>query len=807
MDAFDAALDQPDGTRTAWLEEHFEGDAELVAAVRSMIAADEQPTIFPGAGAAAIAADLVPPERVGVYRLVEPIGGGGMGEVWLGERDDGLFDHRVAIKLMRPSLFSPELEDFFDRERRLLARMKHPNIARLFDGGVSVEGVPWFAMDLVEGVPLDEWADAAPSLGSARKDLAERVRIAALVCDAVHHAHRNLIVHADLKPPNILVDQAGEPRLVDFGIADLVAAADDPALTRRYPNTPAYASPERLAGAPPSIPDDIFALGTVLHGLLSGAWIEKGERSLPPPSEDAGNADRARIIAGDLDAIVVKARAADPADRYASADAMALDLRAWIERRPVAARQGGWRYHIDRFVRRHQLLTGSIAAAIVAMIAATIVISGLYIRAERARVEAEQRFAEVRGLVRYMLVDLYDGLEPLAGAADLRARTADFARDYLERLATLADGDVELLKEAAVGLGRFGRAYALTATNGSVGVEKGEQGLRRAEELLAPLVEAHPERHDLKVELARILAWRSSVAAFSRSEIDEAHALLDRAFALADGVLAAEPDHVDAAYARWQAVLGRLDVLGAQNRGADIVALAEDQMRRVERLPTPPRYAPLRPLLEAGVRNAWGDGLFFLGRKRDSLARYQEAYRTLEAARQRASADVRVRTRMILYAYGVSSTYQELGERGPALDWARRAVEDARLLQQFEDSPSVAQASAMAGLQYATLLVEAGRADEGLAAARSAVEVRRRFAEADPASDDARSGYLFALKPYMQVLELAGRRAEACGIAREADRGWSDLYLNRPKPPGQARDAGLMAEAARRCAAGGSTSG
>jgi eukaryotic-like serine/threonine-protein kinase len=804
MDAFDAALDQPEGTRTAWLEQHFDGDAELVQAVRSLIAADSQPTMFPHTVDST--ADLVPPERVGVYRLVEPIGGGGMGEVWLGERDDGLFDHRVAIKLMRPSLFSPELEDFFDRERRLLARMRHPNIARLFDGGVSVEGVPWFAMDLVEGVPLDEWADRAPSLGSARKDVAERVRVAALVCDAVHHAHRNLIVHADLKPPNILVDKASEPRLVDFGIADLVAAADDPALKRRYPNTPGYASPERLAGSLPSIPDDIFALGTVLHGLLSGAWIEKGERSLPPPSAEAKDPERVRVLRGDLDAIVTRARAADPTDRYASADAMAADLRAWLDRRPVAARNGGWRYHIDRFVRRHQWLTASIAAALVALIATTIAISTLYFRAERALTAAEQRFNEVRGLARYMLVDLYDALEPLAGAADLRARTADFAREYLERLTGLAAGDLELQRELGVGYGRVGRAYGLTATNGSVGFEQGERALMRADELLAPLVDAHPERQDLKVELARILAWRSSITAFARSDPAEAHRLLDRAIALADAALAAEPGLVDAGYARWQAVLGRLDVLSSENRGRELVALAEDQIRRAAALPTPAAYAQMRPLMEAAVHNAWGDGLYYSDRARDALVQYRRAYEILEAARRRATADVRVRTRMILYAYGISSTHQELGERAPALDWARRAAEDARLLQQFENSPSVAQAAAIAGLQYATMLVETGRPDDAIAEARAAVERRRQTRDADPGSDEAQAGYLFALKPYMQVLELAGRRAEACAVAREADRGWSELYRDRPKPTGQARDAELMAAAARRCAAGGGTS-
>jgi len=478
---------------------------------------------------------------------------------------------------------------------------------------------------------------------------------------------------------------------------------------------------------------------------------------------------------------------------------MANDLKAWLEKRPVEARQGGWRYHADRFVRRHKWLAASVAVALIAVVATPITISVLYWRAERALAAAEERFEEVRGMARYMVVDLYDELEPLAGAGDMRARVADVASSYLERLSGLASGDVDLRKELAVGYGRVGRAYGLTATNGTRGFEQGEQALQRAEELLAPMVEAHPERHDLKVELSRILSWRSSIAAYARSDVPEAHRLLDRALALSDAALAEVPGDADAAYGRWQTMLGRLDVLVFENRGAEAVALAEDQQRRAASLPVTERYAAMRPLMEAGVENAWGDGLYYLARPRDSLPHYQQAYRILEGARERRQADVRVRTRMILYAYAVSTVYQDLGERGPALEWARLAVEDARILAQFETSPAVDQAMSLASLQYATLLVETGQAEQGVAEARSAVERRRQTAAADPNSDDARSGYLFALKPYMQVLELARRRDEACAVAREADRGWTDLYRGRDMPTGQARDARIMAEAVARC--------
>lgn len=797
MDAFDAALDQPDEGRTAWLHETYAGEPDIIAAVQALIAADTAPTLIPNT--AHLTAELVPPARVGVYRLVGPLGGGGMGEVWLGERDDGLFEHRVAVKLMRPSLYSPELEDFFDRERRLLARMKHPNICRLFDGGVSVEGVPWFAMDYIEGAPLDMWADAAPSAVSARRDVEARVLIARKICDAVNHAHRNLIVHADLKPPNILIDGDDEPRLVDFGIADLVAAADDPALVRRYPNTPTYASPERLAGSGPSIPDDIFALGTVLHGLLSGRWIEQGDKALPAPSMHAPDPNRGGVLRGDLDAIVARARDPDPARRYPSAEALGDDLAAWAGQRPVAARGGGRGYQFGRFVRRHKTLTATVSIALLLLIGFTVAVTSLYLRAERQREMAEQRFEEVRGLSRYMLVDLYDALEPLAGASALRARTANVARSYLEGLSDLDTGDVDLGKELAIGYGRVGRAYALTSTNGLSGFERGEQALQRGEDLLAPLVEANPDRADLKVELARILTWHSQVAAFARSDPAAANRLLDRAFQLTDAAQRQAPLNLDAGYARWQAVLGRLDVLGGERKGAEQAALAADQMQRGALLPTPSGYAVLRLLMEAATENAWGDGLYAQDKKREALSHYQRAYQILETARSRAGADVRVRTRSILYAYGVSGSLQELGDRPAALEWAQRALDEARMLQQFEVSPSVNQAVSLATVQHATLLVEAGRAGEAVDEARAVVERRRQMVAADPGSDDVRAGYLFLLKSYHQILQLAHRQAEACAVAREAAAGWADLYRGRQMPPAAAGDARAMGEAARGC--------
>lgn len=782
LDAFDAALDQPPAAREAWLHAHHGDDPAFVAAVAALLARDAAPTCFPGVG---VAAALVAPPRVGVWRLVERIGAGAMGEVWAAERDDGLFEQRVAVKLMLPWLMNAQATAFFDSERRLLARMRHPDIARLFDGGVSEGGIPWFAMDLVAGVPIDAWAAALPP-ARPRAGLRARVAVAIRIGEAVQHAHEQLIVHADLKPQNILVDAAGVPHLVDFGIAHLLSA-EDGSRPGGYPRTPAYASPERLAGAPPSVRDDVYAIGTILHGLLTGRWEPTALR----PS-DVVDARHARLLRGDLDAIVARARATDAAARYPTVAALVADLRAWCATRSVAARGGGWRYAARRFVQRYRWQSAAAALALLATVAGVATVTTLYLRAER-------RFAEVRALARFMLVDMHDGLEPLAGASGLRARTAAVGRTYLERLSHDASADVDLRRELAVGYGRVGHTMAVTATNGTAGMEAGDRSLARAQALLEQLVAEAPARDDLKVELARILTWRSSVQAYARSDLPGAHRLLDRAIALDDAVLARRPGDVDAAYGRWLAVLGRLDAWSADARWAEIARTAQDQRRRAATLPTPARFAALRPLMEAAVDNVWGDALDYTDRPRAALAHYLRAWRTLARALGRASADVRVRTRMIGYAYQLSSTYRELDDRAAALDWATRGVRDARVLTRFEASPTVLGMANLVTLQHATLLVEAGRAREAVAEAKASVEQRRLNALAEPTSDDARSSYLFALSPLVEILDLAGQGGKACETARTAHDGWAALYRGRTPPRRQAGDIARLAERVRTC--------
>ncbi|MFT3693093.1 MAG: serine/threonine-protein kinase [Kofleriaceae bacterium] len=313
-------------------------------------------------------------QMVGAFELDRILGRGGMGEVWIANRAGADFTQRVAVKLLPGGNASTIAR--FRRERRILAKLDHPHIAKLIDGGVS-EGHPWLAMELVEGVPLTAWAQG--------KRLAAKLALFAQICDAVQLAHRNLVVHRDLKPGNILVTEAGVPKLLDFGIAKLLAPDDTDRddLTRTYgqPMTPEYASPEQLRGEDVTIASDIWALGIVLFELLTGA------RPYATMQDALDAVPRRAHVDKDLDAICLKALRANPADRYPSVEAFARDIRAHLAHTPVAARGDATSYLVRTMLRRHRAGVAVIGLALAIIIAG---VTGTMWQARRAEAQARK---------------------------------------------------------------------------------------------------------------------------------------------------------------------------------------------------------------------------------------------------------------------------------------------------------------------------------------------------------------------------------------------------------------------------------
>jgi serine/threonine-protein kinase len=411
---FGDALEQPSAVRTAWLAAAAAGDPSLAAEVAALLAAHDEADERLEQGAAVMAPgvwqDLQTAAaglRIGPYRILSELGRGGMGAVYLAVRDEPGFGQQVAVKLIKRGMDTDGIVRRFLHERRILAGLAHPHIARLLDGGSTPDDRPYFVMEHVAGEPITRFA-AAQGLS-----IEARLRLVLKVCSAVQYAHQRLIIHRDLKPANILVGPDGEPKLLDFGIAKLLdatgGAATELTEIHQRPMTPDYASPEQLDGGAMTTATDVYGLGILLYELLVGMSPAAVERRLGsgwaerPASQAAraltGGAEGRRLarrLQGDLDTIVATARERRSARRYGTAAALADDIERHLERRPVAARTPTLAYRLSRAVMRHKL--ASAFALSLALFAATAAWQAYEIDRQRDRAEALTGF--LKGLFR-----------------------------------------------------------------------------------------------------------------------------------------------------------------------------------------------------------------------------------------------------------------------------------------------------------------------------------------------------------------------------------------------------------------------
>ncbi len=484
----DAVLASQPEDRPRVLSEHCTGDDALRREVEALLQHEQRAELFLAKPPSTIAAAFIAErgerrhdgQRIGAYRLLHEIGAGGMSRVYLGERADGAFEQRVAVKLLRSNLDSDVDQHRFRAERQILATLNHPGIARLIDGGVTDDALPYLVLEFVDGMPIDAWC-AERSL-----DVDHRLALFQTVAQATQHAHNNLIVHRDLKPTNILVGADGIVKLLDFGIAKLLdparVSAELQTRAGQHWMTPEYAAPEQIRGEPVTTLTDVYQLAVVLYQLVSGRLpfgtastslrqLENAvlQQDPPPPSSivTSGSASTAvsplaalgRVSRRELDAIILKGLAKDPAHRYASATAFAEDVQRFRDGLPVIAAAGSCAYRVRKFVRRHTRSLAA-AAAVVALIAA----AGLRERALRSRAERETHKAMA---VEQYLVNVFDVADPFAPPDPKLGETT--ARAILDRGAGRIDSvlagqpDVQAELRSVIGqvygsLGLFDRA-------------------------------------------------------------------------------------------------------------------------------------------------------------------------------------------------------------------------------------------------------------------------------------------------------------------------------------------------------------
>jgi serine/threonine-protein kinase len=715
---FEAALDEPPERRDAWLAARC-GDGDLRREVELLLAAHEREDSVLDAPAARVAAVLNDPVRgrhIGPYRVLRELGRGGMGVVYLAERDDGQYRRRVAVKVLRASPHADEMHRRFVAERQILASLSHPNIAQLLDGGVA-DDLPYLVLEYVDGLPVTAYCDRH------RLGVDARLRLFQDVCAAVHHAHQNLVLHRDLKPSNVLVTAGGLAKLLDFGIAKLLnptlAGPEQPVTRTAFRlMTPEYASPEQVRGDSLTTASDVYALGLLLYELLVGRPAHRIAADSPravfeavcehEPERPSTGARRdvaaaaarettpeklCRRLRGDLDAIVALALRKEPGRRYGSAELLAADVGRHLDGLPVLARRGTRGYRFEKLLHRHR------AAAAFAATTALLIVGGAGVALHLAAVAARERDRATAALattrqalgeaeeVTTFLVGLFEASDPAEGRADTLS-AADLLRRGVVRAERLGAAPLAQARMFEA-LGRVHVSQAELA----LGAELVRRALAIRRQQLGP---GHPATATTASQLADVLIRQGQNAA---ADTVAREALRIRRRALGD----AHPDVASSLQLAATIAVYRGDLAAAEALVREAIAVRERAGR--------------------GADSAMADNIGQLASvrwRRGDQVGAERAYReALAVARRAYPGPHRIRTESMLR---LADLLAERPAAWPEVEALYRAAlaENRALLG--DAHPDVAWAMT----DFGTLLAANGRAAEGERLIRQALEIRRR---------------------------------------------------------------------------------
>lgn len=794
-----AAIDLPAAERAAFVASMTGGEPELEREVQSLLVhsstADALETggqlLLTGVATAGQPEALIG-ERLGAWRLVSVLGQGGMGVVYAAERVDGAYEQRAAIKLLRDGLLDPLAETLLRGERQHLARLQHPNIARLIDGGQTPSGRAYLVMEFVEGKPIDAFcADGALSL-------ADRIRLLLPVFDAVQSAHEKLIIHRDIKPANVLVSPLGEPKLLDFGVAKLLDAnAPSSAATQlaRLPFTPRYASPEQIDAQAVTVRTDVYGLGVLAYELLAGespfacfAPVTGGNddtagamtpwqaldalRHAAPRRASvvaAGAApSHARALRGDLETILAKAIARDPAARYASVAAFADDLRAYLDGRPVQARPVG---RIDRawkFCKRHPYTVSLATTLSVALLAVTGVALWQAARAERAAAEAQARTVALRQIARAMIFDVNDALA--GGTTAARGKLLATATQFLDGLNAAQGNDLSLKRDTAEAFERLGDIAGNASQSNLGDAHAAESHYSKALVLREQLLHAVPGSVDEANGMVKI-HQRLARMALDRGAPLEAKRLADVQLQWAERVAHRRPDDLSAQLAAGEARLN-LAVInyypGRQSLGKFADALTLVQEAVAQRAALHEKHHN-----DATVARGYAQALIAQtqlqlvhGLARDALATVQRVEPVLAPAWRDAAQRNRIATIKISELRHHGEALLDIGDAEQGLLWLTRAVALADEMAAADPRNVFLErraATTRSALAYQQL--RAGDIAAALPNSRAYLEAIARQYHAQPESTNLRVLRDDAVTALIEALLVAGKAGEAATLA------------------------------------------
>jgi serine/threonine protein kinase len=740
-------------------------------------------------------------ERIGPYRVLRELGRGGMGTVFLAEREEPR--QRVAIKVIKRGMDTDEIITRFRRERQLLAALNHPNIARLLDGATTEDGLPYFVLEHVDGLPITEYCD------EQKLDINRRLQLFQKICGAVSYIHRNLIVHRDIKPSNILVTEDGEPKLLDFGIAKLLASEDVgttivPTVAGVRLLTPDYASPEQINGDQITTASDIYSLGVVLYELLSGRRpfhlrnrptrevLEIIARQDPPSpstalvkvetnkqttgqalSPDTVAQSRSekikglrRRLSGDLDNITRKALRKEPERRYQTVEQLADDVKRHLGGLPVFARPDTWTYRGSKFIKRNfaaVTLSALLVVALAVGVAATVRQS---IRANRQRLLAQQRAAETRRFANSLLNEFDEEIGNLASSYPTRIKLAQASSEYLDRIAQQTD-DPAAMGELAEAHLRLSLVYG--------GVNDQKQAKRQWEmavEIARGLVAARPQDLIAKKTLAKSLA------------IDEhagSEALLWEALRLRQELVAAKPNDFQALQDLADSYMGLgIRLTDLQRRDEALInyqSSIETWQRMIQLLEkqelTVDQYDALywgylwMGLTQGNQFNDW----------KTSAITFRKAIGLGESAARKFPDHKRTQTNVHAAHSYLGRAFAKNGDYAAALQQYQVGLDScrsaARKFNLFWQGTEVQYL-----LKIADTLLHLGKKDEALLKLREALAIRRETTQVDQANPRNKVTHGNVLREAGKILNAAGRPDEALALFHEVEQTWKQLLAS-----------------------------
>jgi non-specific serine/threonine protein kinase/serine/threonine-protein kinase len=775
---FDAAVELTPSAQNAFLDTACP-DATARREVERMLAADHATVLdhSPLATHSFAQGARLEGRRIGRYRIVSEVGRGGMGAVFAAVRDDGEFEQKVAVKVILSGLNTDTIARRFRNERQILASLEHQNIARLLDGGMSDDGLPFYVMEFIDGEPIDEYCSARDLGLHARLDLFRQV------CAAVSYAHRRLIVHRDIKPSNILVTPAGEVKLLDFGIAKVVSQTNDGergTATQLGLMTPAYASPEQFRGEQVTTATDIYSLGVVLYRLLTGQlpYNLNGLRldqmlrlvcDTEPPRPSHALADteiktrpmddsqeprtspsairNPQSLKGDLDNIVLKALKKEPDRRYESVEQFSEDIRRYLAELPVSARPDTFSYRTSKFLKRNRVAVIAASLVFVALIAGIVGTTYQARAARRERERAEKRFEQVRKLANNVVFKYHDAIADLPGATATREMLVKDALEYLDNLSQDAQDNPDLAQELALTYLKIGNVQGETY-RANLGDSTGALvSYGKSVEILESLVGKDDKNATLLNNL-RLAAQQKAYLLVRLQQWKEAEEMGQRTVDISRRLVSLDPaslDHRNALARSYQVKGDTMEFAGGDEEVIKWYRLSAEEAQAA--LAENPSGETIRRVMAANLQ--------------------------------------RLGTRLEYRA----DTLREMGTRDAEIEpfyveaelLHRRSFELSEgLRSEFPQTEVYRRFVAATGINLGTAMARVGKGEEGIPYIMRALEILRAISEQDPKNNEAKRD-VAELWQYMAFARDAmGQNAEAVKANLESLRILEEITTNDP---------------------------